>query len=206
MPRLGFSRDDFRIFEIEGFSVRMQQIAEHLQPRLTRLGNELAPELARKLHMEFFPHVAKHLRRSVNPPHETWAAWGPSPRGYKRYAYLALCVSSAGLHARVIVKSEADARPEMARRLRAKSSEFERGFRGTRVADYQTWDFVRQPRPEPVNVEMLEAVADSLDKKTGGIDLGFGWPIGESLRLDHAELLDAYAELEPLYRVLRSVV
>ncbi|HXW83594.1 MAG TPA: DUF1054 family protein, partial [Candidatus Binataceae bacterium] len=81
MARLGFTRDHFQVFAIEGFSDRMQQIAEHIKPRLTRLGNELAPELARKLHLEFFPHVAKHMRRSVNPPPETWAAWGPSPKG-----------------------------------------------------------------------------------------------------------------------------
>src|SRR5271170_1601702 len=90
---LGFTAVDFGVFKVEGFNERMQQIYEHVRPKLVRLGDELAPELARRLHMEFFPHVAKHARRTVNPPPETWAAFGPSPKGYKRYGYLALCIS-----------------------------------------------------------------------------------------------------------------
>ena len=110
-------------------------------PRLVKLGGELAPELARKLHLEFFPHVAKHARRTVNPPPETWAAFGPSPRGYKRYGYLALCISGAGLHARVVVKSEADRRLEMARGLASNAAQLAKSLRGTGIARYDKWDF-----------------------------------------------------------------
>jgi hypothetical protein len=45
----------------------------------------------------------------------------------------------------------------------------------------------------------------SLRKRTGGIDVGFGWTPAEALYLDRAEVLDAFRELEPLYRILRSV-
>src|SRR5260370_31423410 len=114
MATLGFSAADFRVFRIEGFNERMAQLYASVRPKLLRLGDELAPELARKLHMEFFPHVAKHARRTVNPPPETWAAFGPSPKGYKRYGYLALCISGAGLHSRAGGKSGADTRPGMA--------------------------------------------------------------------------------------------
>ncbi|HVN63032.1 MAG TPA: DUF1054 family protein, partial [Candidatus Binataceae bacterium] len=129
------------MFSIEGFSARMQKIYERIRPRLVRLGDELAPELARRLHMEFFPHVARHQRRTVNPPSETWAAWGPSPKGYKRYGYLALCISGKGIHARAIVKPEADRRAEIARAVAAKSAELEKAFRGTKIERYERWDF-----------------------------------------------------------------
>src|SRR5271170_966269 len=138
---LSFTTVDFGVFKVEGFSDRMQQIYEHVRPKLIRLGDELAPELARRLHMEFFPHVAKHARRTVNPPPETWAAFGPSPKGYKRYGYLALCISGAGLHARIVVKAEADRRPEMARGLKAHSAALVKAFAGTRIARYENWDF-----------------------------------------------------------------
>jgi len=92
MAGLGFTPTDFEVFKVPGFSARMQEIYARVRPRLVKLGGELAPELASKLQLEFFPHVAKHVRRSVNPPPETWAAFGPSPRGYKRYGYLALCI------------------------------------------------------------------------------------------------------------------
>jgi uncharacterized protein YktB (UPF0637 family) len=205
MAGLGFTPTDFAVFKVEGFNERMQQIYAHVRPKLLRLGAELAPELARKLHLEFFPHVAKHARRTVNPPPETWAAFGPSPRGYKRYGYLALCISGAGLHARVVVKSEADRRPEMARALRGRGAELARVLSGTGIARYDKWDFNALPAAAAADGELFGALAEALGKKTGGIDLGFGWNVRESLRLDRAELLDAYRELEPLYRVVRSV-
>src|SRR5271170_572462 len=119
----------------------MQQILGRVRPRLVRLGNDLAPELARKLHLEFFPHVARHARRTVNPPPETWAAFGPSPKGYKRYGYLALCISGAGLHARMVVKAEAERRSEMARGLAGNAALLAKSLRGTAVARYEKWDF-----------------------------------------------------------------
>jgi uncharacterized protein YktB (UPF0637 family) len=204
MATLGLTPVDFEIFEVDGFNERMQQIYAHVRPKLLRLGDELAPELARRLHMEFFPHVAKHARRTVNPPPETWAAFGPSPRGYKRYGYLALCVSGAGLHARVVVKSEADRRSEMARNLKNKAEDLVSGFGGTPVARYDRWDFESLPVPRPATEELFVSLAEGLEKKTGGLDIGFGWRVRDALRLDRGELLDAYRELEPLYRILRA--
>ena len=206
MTRIGFTRDDFEVFRIEGFGPRMSKIYERIRPRLLRLGDELAPELGRRLKMEFHPHVAAHRRRTVNPPPETWAAFGPSPRGYKRYGYLALAISGSGLHARAVVKTEADLRSEMARLLAARASELEKSFRGTKIARYDKWDFEQMPQQVPATAEFFTNVGDELSKKTGIVDIGFGWPMREALRLDLAELFDAYRELEPFYRILRSVL
>jgi uncharacterized protein YktB (UPF0637 family) len=201
---LGFTPIDFEVFKIEGFSVRMEKIYEHVRPRLTRIGNELAPELSRKLHLEFFPHVAKHTRGTVNPPPETWVAFGPSSRGYKRYGYLALCISGTGVHARAVVKADADARPEMARKLQARSAQLVKEFAGTKIARYEKWDFGRLPLLAPADAELFCALAEALDKKTGWIDLGFGWTVREALRMERGEVIEAFKELEPLYRVFLS--
>jgi uncharacterized protein YktB (UPF0637 family) len=203
---LGFTTVDFEVFKVEGFNERMQQIYAHVRPKLVRLGDELAPAIARKLHMEFFPHVAKHARRSVNPPPETWAAFGPSPKGYKRYGYLALAISGAGLHARAVVKPEADERPEMAKNLAARASQLAKDFKGTKLARYDKWDFATLPAGDAPAPELFKSLADGLSKKTGGLDIGVGWNLRESMRLDREELLDAFRELEPLYRILRAVV
>jgi uncharacterized protein YktB (UPF0637 family) len=206
MATLGFTPVDFKVFSVEGFNERMQQIYAHVRPKLLRLGDELAPALARKLHLEFFPHVAKHARRTVNPPPETWAAFGPSPKGYKRYGYLALCISGAGIHARAVVKSEADLRPEMGNLLKARSDQLAQSFDGTGIASYDKWDFHQMPEEMAANAAFFSALGGSLEKKSGGIDVGFGWKVKEALRLDREELIDAFRELEPLYRVLRTVV
>jgi uncharacterized protein YktB (UPF0637 family) len=206
MATLGFTPIDFEVFNVEGFSDRMEQIYEHVRPKLLRLGDELAPALARKLHLEFFPHVAKHVRRTVNPPPETWAAFGPSPRGYKRYGYLALGISAMGLTARAVVKSEADLRGEMGRRLKARAKQLAADFEGTRIVRYDKWDCRSTPALLTAPAELFTTLAEALGKKTGGLDLGFGWSVKQSLRLGRDELLDAFAELEPLYRIVRSVV
>jgi len=206
MARLGFSAADFQVFTIEGFSERMASLYASVRPRLLKLGDEMAPELAGKLHLEFFPHVAKHARRTVNPPPETWCAFGPSARGYKRYPYLGLCISSAGIHARIVVKSEADHRPEMAVALKRKGAELTRALNGTMVARYDKWNFNAMPPRVPADQELWQQLSDSLAKKTGGIDLGVGWPMREALRLDREEVLEGFRELVPLYRVCRSAI
>jgi uncharacterized protein YktB (UPF0637 family) len=206
VARLGFTAMDFEVFRVEGFNERMEQIYAHVRPKLLKLGDELAPQLARKLHMEFFPHVAKHARRMVNPPPETWAAFGPSAKGYKRYGYLALCISGAGIHARAVVKPEADKRPEMARNLYSRTDQLVRDFKGTRLARYDKWDFRNHPTAEAAEAGWFGALAEALDKRSGGVDIGFGWSFRESLRLERDELLDAFRELEPLYRILRTGV
>jgi uncharacterized protein YktB (UPF0637 family) len=205
MASLGFRPDDFSVFSIDGFSNRMGAIYAQVRPKLIGIGASLAPQLSRKLNMEFFPHVAKHARTTVSPS-ESWCAWGPSPKGYRRYAYLALCVSSHGLHARTVVKTEADHRAAMARAIEGRGSELSQAFKGTAVSLYHAWDFAAMPASNPATQPLWDGLAATLSKKNGVLDLGFGWPLQAALKLDSFELLDAYCELEPLYRILRSAV
>ena len=203
MARLSFSRGDFEVFSIEGFSARLEKIYERIRPRLVRLGAELTPELSQKLRTEFFPHVAKHLRRTGSPPAETWMAWGPSASGYKRHPYLALCISGAGVHARAIVTAEAENRTEMGRMLRASASALEKSFRGNKIQRYEQWNFVKLPKPVRADAELFAALGAALEKKNGTIDVGFGWTWREAMGLDVNEVIDAFGELGPLYEVLR---
>jgi uncharacterized protein YktB (UPF0637 family) len=203
MPTMGFIRRDFEVFAIADFSARLAKIDELVTPRLMRLAPEFNRELSRDFNMDFNPHIARHIRRAPTP--ETWAAFAPSRAGYKRHAYLALYVSGAGIHARAIVKPNADRRPEMARMLKSKSAELQESFRGTKIQQYQNWNGRDLPRPSRADVQLFDGLADALATKSGGIDVGFGWPVRDALTIDRAEVLDAFRELEPLYRVIRSV-
>ena len=200
MATLGFVPNDFDVFKVEGFSARMEKIYAHIRPKLVRLGRDLAPQLTRKLGVEFFPHIATHSRRAA-PPLETSVAFGPSPRGYRRHGYLALCISRSGLHARAVVPAAADGRDEISRDLDARSVELARDFDGTRIARYERWDCSNLPSPRPAEPEMFTALAAILRTRTGSIDLGFGWNVRDGLRLDRAEMIEAFRELEPLYRI-----
>ena len=205
MATLGFLRRDFDVFAIEDFSARLAKIDELVTPRLMRLAPEFNRILSRDLHMDLYPHIARHMRRAATPPDETFVAFGPSRAGYKRYGYLALCVSGAGIHARAVVKPDADNRPEMARILKSKSADLQKSFHGTKIQQYQNWDGRELPRPSRADAALFEGLAEALAKKSGGIDVGFGWPVRDALTIDRAEVLDAFRELEPLYRVIRSV-
>src|SRR5258705_13246055 len=97
MPMALFSCSDFKVFEIPGFAERMAAIRANIQPRLTSIGNALAPRLSSLVDVPLFVHVAKHMRRTVNPPDDTWAAFGRDPRGYKKDAHFRVAVSGQGV-------------------------------------------------------------------------------------------------------------
>ena len=90
--------------------------------------------------------------------------------------------------------------------LKSHAAQLAKSLRGTRVALYNNWDFNALPAKTAADDELFAALAEGLGKKTGGLDLGFGWTVRDALRLDRAELLDAYRELEPVYRIISAVV
>jgi len=205
MATLGFLRRDFDVFAIDDFSARLAKIDELVTPRLRQLTQEFSRDLTRSLQMDLHPHYASHMRRGANPPAETWAAFGPSPNGYRRNGYLALCISGLGIHARAVVNSTAINRPAIARAIKSKSADLERWFRGTRIQQYQNWEGRELPKSIAANAGFFDGLADMLAKKSGGIDVGFGWPVRDAITVDRGEVLDAFRELGPLYRVILSV-
>jgi uncharacterized protein YktB (UPF0637 family) len=79
----GFTNEDFNVFTIEGLDERMEALKQHIRPKLEELGKHFTPELASLTGDEMFYHVAKHARRTKNPPKDTWVAYAANPRGYK---------------------------------------------------------------------------------------------------------------------------
>ncbi|KZE63360.1 hypothetical protein AWM68_15195 [Fictibacillus phosphorivorans] len=79
----GFKAQDFKVFQTPGLDDRMEQIISQIRPKLETLGNRYAEELTGFTGEEMFFHVAKHARRTVNPPKDTWVAFAPNKRGYK---------------------------------------------------------------------------------------------------------------------------
>ena len=78
---------DFDLFLIEGLENRMSKLQSRVQPKFDLLGRHFADRLSAHGTDEFFPHVAKHARRTVNPPTDSWVAFAPSKRGYKALSH-----------------------------------------------------------------------------------------------------------------------
>lgn len=82
-----FTEQDFNVFTIPGLEERMQALKTHIRPKLETLGTNLAPVLSELVGHDMYPHVAKHARRTVNPPDDTWVAWAHDKRGYKKHPH-----------------------------------------------------------------------------------------------------------------------
>lgn len=83
----GFEHNDFASFQIEGLPERMEAIQTRIQPKFKIIGTELTDHLATSLGNEMFLHIARHARRSVNPPNDTWLAIADDKRGYKKHPH-----------------------------------------------------------------------------------------------------------------------
>ena len=89
----GFTASDFKVFDIPGFTPRMAAIKGRIRPKLEAVGRDLLPDVTRIGGGEAFVHVAKHARRTVNPPDDTWVAFARDKRGYKKHCHFKVAVS-----------------------------------------------------------------------------------------------------------------
>ncbi|WP_047982941.1 YktB family protein [Ornithinibacillus californiensis] len=83
----GFVKSDFDTFQIEGLDARMEAIQKRIQPKFNEIGQELVDFLSAQLGNEVYLHIAKHARRTVNPPKDTWLAISHNNRGYKKHPH-----------------------------------------------------------------------------------------------------------------------
>lgn len=83
MTKYTFKPKDFKSFQVDGLEARMEALNEYIRPQLNNLGEHFAQYLETITGETFYPHVAKHARRSVNPPKDTWVAFATNNRGYK---------------------------------------------------------------------------------------------------------------------------
>jgi uncharacterized protein YktB (UPF0637 family) len=93
----GFTAGDFKVFEIPGFKPRMDAIRTRIRPKLEAAGRELLPDVTRIGNGEAYIHVAKHARRTVNPPDDTWVAFAGDKRGYKKHLHFKMAVSRSAV-------------------------------------------------------------------------------------------------------------
>lgn len=87
MTKETFTRKDFDIFTIEGLSPRMDALKKDLQPKLATIGERIKPLLQQHINEPLYLHVAKHQRRTVNPPVDSWFALSTNKRGYKKHPH-----------------------------------------------------------------------------------------------------------------------
>jgi uncharacterized protein YktB (UPF0637 family) len=116
----GFTNGDFDVFLINGLEARMSVLKETVRPKLEDLGEYFAPILSSLTEDEMFVHVAKHARRTINPPKDTWVAFSSNPRGYKMLPHFQIGLWNTHLFIWFAVIYEAPQKDTMAARFSKK--------------------------------------------------------------------------------------
>ncbi|MGG3282690.1 DUF1054 domain-containing protein [Paenibacillus solani] len=115
-----FTDQDFDVFSVPGLEARMEVLIERVRPKLEMLGAELAPYISALVGEEMFVHVAKHARRTVNPPIDTWVAWAANKRGYKALPHFEVGMFGTHLFVIFAIIYESPNKAVFAKHLKAK--------------------------------------------------------------------------------------
>lgn len=85
-----FDKSDFDVFKDDTLSGRLNLIKQQLDPKFEIFGNKLLDKLEEEYNQKFYLKIAKHQRRTKNPPSDTWLAINLDKRGYKKTPHLEL--------------------------------------------------------------------------------------------------------------------
>lgn len=117
MVTIQWTAQDFNVFQINGLDERMNALTTIIRPKFHELGDHYASFFSAATGEEFFAHVAKHARRTVNPPKDSWVAFAPYKRGYKALPHFQIGLWGTHLFIVVAIIYEAPQKQEMANRL-----------------------------------------------------------------------------------------
>jgi hypothetical protein len=207
MAGLGIGPGEFALFGILDPEERADALQRTVAPALARIGNELVQGLSRVTGTDLLVFPGRVARSKREPPAEILVAFCASERGYRAAPYLALAVTRANLHARVGVRAAADRGGAMRRALEREAPTLARkGKPFRKLRNYAGWEHEELPEIVPgySSAFWLE-LADALAAGSGdGIDLGVAWSAEEARSLAIGDLLGAFRDLAPLYKLLNN--
>lgn len=85
-----FTSEDFLVFHDNTLDGRLEKIREKIDPSFEKMGASLLSALEKEYQEQFYLKIAKHQRRTKNPPPDTWLAISQDKRGYKKNPHVEL--------------------------------------------------------------------------------------------------------------------
>ena len=205
MTKIQWSQQDFNVFQIEGLDERMDALTTIIRPKFHALGEYFSSYFSAKTGDEFFPHVAKHARRTVNPPKDSWVAFAPYKRGYKSLPHFQIGLWESHLFIVLAVIYEAPHKSEMATRL----LDNEQLIRDLDDSYVLSGDHMS---PQSINLssareEQLTALLRRLrDVKKGEFLVGRHLSVEQAAAMSHDEFMafaeQTFEQLLPIYDVI----
>ncbi|MER2262894.1 MAG: DUF1054 domain-containing protein [Psychrobacillus sp.] len=208
MSKTFWQEKDFEVFQIEGLENRMTALIENVRPKFEELGKQYSLYFSSALGDEFFSHVAKHARRSVNPPKDSWVAFAPYKRGYKALPHFQIGLWGTHLFIIVAVIYEAPDKVAIAERLLQKKKLFKKLPNDFIVSgDHMKPDASSLEDVAPQGVE--ELLTRLRDVKKGEFLVGRHILKEEAVQLTDKELFDliedTFEKLLPIYKTMTNI-
>lgn len=204
MTNVNWSQKDFDVFLIEGLDERMEALTTIVRPKFHALGEYFSSYFSAKTGEEFFPHVAKHARRTVNPPKDSWVAFAPYKRGYKSLPHFQIGLWNSHLFIVVAVIYEAPNKTEMAQRLLEQQQ-----LINNLDASYVLSGDHMSPNTVALNEASTESLLTRLrDVKKGEFLVGRHLSPEQASAMSHEEFMafteETFEQLLPIYNVLAN--
>jgi uncharacterized protein YktB (UPF0637 family) len=201
----GFNEQDFAVFEIEGLEARMEALIERVRPKFNLLGEQISQFLGELCGEEMFTHVAKHARRTVNAPNDSWVAFAHNKRGYKAHPHFQIGLWSTHVFVQFAIIYECPNKNIFAERALDELDSVR-----TSVPEHFVWSKDHMVPTGLTHKELSnEELADlfvrlktiKASEVTCGIHIGRGDPLlsDEEAFIEH--VMETFKTLLPLYRM-----
>lgn len=201
----GFTNKDFDVFKIDGLDERMDALKLQIRPKLNELGYFFTPTLSSLVGNEMHFHVAKHARRTVNPPKDTWVAFSSSPRGYKMLPHFQIGLWESHVFIWFAVIYEAPNKEAFGKKLAQNIDDL---YMKTPKNFYWSGDHMKPEatlHSELTKEELLSLFTRLETVKKAEILCGMQIPREEAIKLSGEELLSkiefVFNEILPLYKI-----
>jgi uncharacterized protein YktB (UPF0637 family) len=208
MAGLGIGPGEFALLRINDPEERTVAIESRLTPALARVGSDLVDGLSRIACAPLVVQSGRPTRRRGKAPEEAFVAFSEGEKGYRAVPYLALTMTRSQLHARVAARSAADREGAMRRTLeREAASLAKKGKPFRKLRNYADWDYEELPEIAPAHSaafwsELAEAPPGTHEHPNCLIDVGVAFSSEEARSLSIGDLLGAFRDLAPLYKLL----
>lgn len=207
MSIVKWTKEDFQVFDIDGLDERMEALTTIIRPKFNELSETFTGYFNAQTGEEFFGHVAKHARRTVNPPKDSWVAFAPYKRGYKALPHFQIGLWGTHLFIVVAVIYEAPQKEEMAQRL----------LKNMQVIKDLSDDYVLSgDHMQPDTISLKEARTEKLEQllirlrdiKKGEFLVGRRIPADEAIKMSAEQFLQlaeqTFDELLPVYETIKG--
>lgn len=208
MTTLTWQQKDFDVFTIDGLEPRMAALIENVRPKFEQLGEVYAAYFSVQLGEEFFPHVAKHARRTTNPPNDSWVAFAPYKRGYKALPHFQIGLFDTHVFINLAVIYEAPNKTKIATTLLENMEILEK----LPETFYISGDHM-SPKTDLISESLENGFAEKLitrfrDVKKGELIIGLKVLSEDAVKLTSEQLLQqieqTFDALLPVYKLMVS--